>query len=57
MLLLGLPQDSRLEWKPNSQFIFSDENPCTYAVLCVKLTLSDTFEHLHVDSYTAKNLF
>ena len=27
-------QDSRLEWKLDSQFIFLDENPCTYAVLC-----------------------
>ena len=31
---LGLPQDSNLEWKSDSQFIFLDENPCTLAGLC-----------------------
>ena len=31
---LGLPQDSSLEWKSDSQFIFLDENPCTRADLC-----------------------
>ena len=34
MLCLGLPQDSSLEWKSDSQFIFLDENPCTLTDLC-----------------------
>ena len=31
---LGMLQDSRLEWKSDSQFIFLDENPSSYVFLC-----------------------
>ena len=31
---LGMPQDFSLEWKSDSQIIFSDENPYTHALLC-----------------------
>ena len=30
----GMPKDFDLKWKTDFPFIFLDENPCTYAVLC-----------------------
>ena len=34
VLYLGLSQDSSSEWQSDPRFIFLDENPSTYAVLC-----------------------
>ena len=36
---LGLPQDSSLEWKSDSQFIFLDENPCTLIRVLLEMPL------------------
>ena len=33
-LCLGLSQDSSSEWQSDPRFIFLEENPSTYAVLC-----------------------
>jgi len=47
-LYLGLSQDSSSEWQSDPRFIFLDENPSTYAVLCA---LSEAIRFFEVWRY------